>query len=52
MPTSLSVSTGLNVLSGARSTGKTHTLDAISMPGESVKYIRLGVRTVIAYGHA
>jgi ABC-type dipeptide/oligopeptide/nickel transport system ATPase component len=33
------LSTGLNVLIGARSTGKTHTLDAISKTVENVKYI-------------
>lgn len=34
------LSTGLNVLIGARSTGKTHTLDRISTTIENVKYIR------------
>lgn len=33
------LSTGLNVLIGARSTGKTHTLDQISKAIQSVKYI-------------
>ncbi|MGE5815505.1 MAG: PHP domain-containing protein [Acidobacteriota bacterium] len=33
------LSTGLNVLIGARSTGKTHTLDQINRTIESVKYI-------------
>lgn len=33
------LSTGLNVLIGARSTGKTHTLNAISKTSENVKYI-------------
>jgi hypothetical protein len=34
------LSTGLNVLLGPRSTGKTHTLDAINGSVKSVKYIR------------
>lgn len=34
------LSTGLNVLIGARSTGKTHTLDRLSTTIESVKYIK------------
>ena len=34
------LSTGLNVLLGARSSGKTHTLDEINGTTESVKYIR------------
>lgn len=34
------LSTGLNVLIGARSTGKTHTLDRLSTTIENVKYIR------------
>lgn len=34
------LSTGLNVLIGARSTGKTHTLDRLSKTIENVKYIR------------
>lgn len=34
------ISTGLNVLMGARSSGKTHTLDEISAAVEHAKYIR------------
>lgn len=34
------LSTGLNVLIGARSTGKTHTLDRLNSTIENVKYIR------------
>jgi energy-coupling factor transporter ATP-binding protein EcfA2 len=34
------ISTGLNVLLGARSSGKTHTLDAINETIENVKYIK------------
>jgi hypothetical protein len=34
------LSTGLNVLIGARSTGKTHTLDRLSTTIENVKYIK------------
>ena len=34
------LSTGLNVLIGARSTGKTHTLDRLSATIENVKYIK------------
>lgn len=34
------LSTGLNVLVGARSTGKTHTLDRLSATIENVKYIK------------
>lgn len=34
------LSTGLNVLIGARSTGKTHTLNAINEAVESAKYIK------------
>lgn len=34
------LSTGLNVLIGGRSTGKTHTLNEISKTTESVKYIK------------
>jgi hypothetical protein len=34
------LSTGLNVLIGARSTGKTHTLDRLSRTIENVKYIK------------
>lgn len=34
------LSTGLNVLIGARSTGKTHTLDRLSKAIENVKYIK------------
>lgn len=34
------LSTGLNVLIGARSTGKTHTLDRLSKTIENVKYIK------------
>lgn len=36
----LKISTGLNVLIGARSSGKTHTLDEISEAVENSKYIR------------
>ena len=36
----LRISTGLNVLIGARSSGKTHTLDEISEAVENSKYIR------------
>lgn len=34
------LSTGLNVLVGARSTGKTYTLDELSKTNENVKYIK------------
>lgn len=34
------LSTGLNILIGARSTGKTHTLDRLSTTIENVKYIK------------
>ena len=34
------ISTGLNVLLGGRSSGKTHTLDRINSRNENVKYIR------------
>lgn len=34
------ISTGLNILIGARSTGKTHTLDRLSETIENVKYIK------------
>lgn len=34
------ISTGLNILIGARSTGKTHTLNEISTTSERVKYIK------------
>lgn len=34
------LSTGLNVLIGARSSGKTHTLDEINESNENIKYIR------------
>lgn len=34
------LSTGLNVVIGERSTGKTHTLNSIEKNGENVKYIR------------
>lgn len=39
-PDGQQLSTGLNVLMGARSTGKSHTLDRIAESVKSVKYIR------------
>lgn len=40
LPDGQQLSTGLNVLVGARSSGKTHTLDALYSSNENVKYIR------------
>ena len=40
LPNGLKLSTGLNVVLGGRSTGKTHTLDAISQIVPRTKYIR------------
>jgi hypothetical protein len=40
LPDGLLLSTGLNVLVGARSSGKTHTLDELFQFNENVKYIK------------
>lgn len=40
LPNGQQLSTGLNVLVGARSSGKTHTLDALFASNENVKYIK------------
>jgi hypothetical protein len=40
LPNGQQLSTGLNVLVGARSSGKTHTLDALYASNENVKYIK------------
>jgi len=40
LPNGMQLSTGLNVLVGARSSGKTYTLDALSSSNENVKYIK------------
>jgi hypothetical protein len=40
LPNGQQLSTGLNVLMGARSSGKTHTLNALYASNENVKYIK------------
>lgn len=40
LPNGQQLSTGLNVLVGARSSGKTHTLNALYSSNENVKYIK------------
>lgn len=40
LPNGLEISTGLNVIIGGRSSGKSYTLDEINKHHENVKYIR------------